>query len=149
MKARIPNQGAGGNMMKRIQEMQQNMQTLQEELAVAEYSASSGGGAVDVSAAGAYYYHLAVTLLRQIDVDIGIVTDVCDIASFIDPVRSAQAVGLDGTESDGDSVFNYSEIHSLPLRVELESHARLRKFVSRCANKRKKGCKSPCNDLFH
>lgn len=54
MKARIPNQSAGGNMMKRIQEMQQNMQTLQEELAVAEYSASSGGGAVDVTVNGSH-----------------------------------------------------------------------------------------------
>ena len=54
MKARIPNQGAGGNMMKRIKEMQQNMQTLQEELAVAEYSASSGGGAVDVTVNGSH-----------------------------------------------------------------------------------------------
>ena len=54
MKARIHNQGAGGNMMKRIQEMQQNMQTLQEELAVAEYSASSGGGAVDVTVNGSH-----------------------------------------------------------------------------------------------
>lgn len=54
MKARIPNQPAGGNMMKRIQEMQQNMQTLQEKLAVAEYSASSGGGAVDVTVNGSH-----------------------------------------------------------------------------------------------
>ncbi len=54
MKARIPNQPAGGNMMKRIQEMQQNMQTLQKELAVAEYSASSGGGAVDVTVNGSH-----------------------------------------------------------------------------------------------
>ena len=54
MKARIPNQGAGGNMMKKIKEMQQNMQTLQEELAVAEYSASSGGGAVDVTVNGSH-----------------------------------------------------------------------------------------------
>ncbi len=54
MKARIPNQPAGGNMMKRIQEMQANMQTLQEELAVAEYSATSGGGAVDVTVNGSH-----------------------------------------------------------------------------------------------
>ena len=40
--------------MKRIQEMQQNMQTLQEELAVAGYSASSGGGAVDVTVNGSH-----------------------------------------------------------------------------------------------
>lgn len=54
MKARIPNQAAGGNMMKKIQEMQANMQTLQEELAVAEYTASSGGGAVDVVVNGSH-----------------------------------------------------------------------------------------------
>ncbi len=54
MKARIPNQVAGGNMMKKIQEMQANMQTLQEELAVAEYTASSGGGAVYVVVNGSH-----------------------------------------------------------------------------------------------
>ena len=54
MKARIPGAQNQGNMMKRIQEMQQNMQTLQEELAVAEYSASSGGGAVDVTVNGSH-----------------------------------------------------------------------------------------------
>lgn len=55
MKARIPNQPTGGgNMMKRIQEMQENMQTLQQELAVAEYNATSGGGAVDVTINGSH-----------------------------------------------------------------------------------------------
>ena len=41
-------------MMKKIQEMQENMQTLQEELGVAEYSATSGGGAVDVTVNGSH-----------------------------------------------------------------------------------------------
>ena len=54
MKARIPNQAGGGNMMKKIQEMQANMETLQDELAVAEYSATSGGGAVDVTVNGSH-----------------------------------------------------------------------------------------------
>lgn len=55
MKARIPNQGpTGANMMKKLQEMQTNMETLQGELAVAEYSASAGGGAVDVTVNGAH-----------------------------------------------------------------------------------------------
>ena len=37
MKARIPNQGpTGANMMKKLQEMQSNMESLQAELAVAE-----------------------------------------------------------------------------------------------------------------
>lgn len=55
MKARIPNQGpTGANMMKKLQEMQANMESLQGELAVAKYSASSGGGAVDVTVTGSH-----------------------------------------------------------------------------------------------
>ena len=55
MKARIPNQGpTGANMMKKLQEMQSNMESLQAELAVAEYSASAGGGAVDVTVNGSH-----------------------------------------------------------------------------------------------
>ena len=55
MKARSPNQGpTGGNMMKKLQEMQANMEALQGELAVAEYSASAGGGAVDVTVNGSH-----------------------------------------------------------------------------------------------
>ncbi len=55
MKARIPGQPQGGqNMMKRLQEMQENMQNVQEELAVAEYTACSGGGAVDVTVNGSH-----------------------------------------------------------------------------------------------
>ena len=53
MKARIPGQPqGGGNMMKRLQEMQANMEAKQAELAEAEYTASSGGGAVDVTVNG-------------------------------------------------------------------------------------------------
>lgn len=55
MKARIPNQGpTGGNMMKKIQEMQDNMAVLQEELAVTEYSATAGGGAIEVTVNGSH-----------------------------------------------------------------------------------------------
>ncbi len=54
MKARIPNQGpTGGNMMKKLQEMQANMEAAQAELAVAEYSATAGG-AVDVTVNGSH-----------------------------------------------------------------------------------------------
>ena len=50
MKARIPNQGpTGANMMKKLQEVQSNMSALQDELAAAEYNASAGGGAVEVT----------------------------------------------------------------------------------------------------
>ncbi|MEG2080190.1 MAG: YbaB/EbfC family nucleoid-associated protein [Oscillospiraceae bacterium] len=55
MKARIPNQGpTGGNMMKKIQEMQENMGKVQAELEVAEYNAASGGGAVEVTVSGSH-----------------------------------------------------------------------------------------------
>lgn len=55
MKARIPNQGpTGGNMMKKLQEVQENMASLQEELAVAEYSATAGGGAIEVTVNGSH-----------------------------------------------------------------------------------------------
>ena len=48
MKARIPNQGGQANMMKRIQQMQEDMARVQQECEEAEYSASAGGGAIDV-----------------------------------------------------------------------------------------------------
>lgn len=57
MKARLP-QGYGGgasdmnSMLRQAQKMQTNMAKLQEELAVREYSATSGGGAVEVSITG-------------------------------------------------------------------------------------------------
>ncbi len=55
MKARIPNQGpTGANMMKKLQEMQSNMEAMQAELAEAEYSASAGGGAIDVTVNGSH-----------------------------------------------------------------------------------------------
>lgn len=55
MKARIPNQGpTGAKAMKMLQEMQANMENKQAELAEAEYSASAGGGAVDVTVNGSH-----------------------------------------------------------------------------------------------
>lgn len=54
MKARIPNQGGQANMMKRLQQMQDEMQRVQQEVEEAEYSASAGGGAVDVTVNGSH-----------------------------------------------------------------------------------------------
>ncbi len=48
MKARIPNAPDKGNMMKKIQEMQDEMERVQGEIEESEFSASSGGGAVEV-----------------------------------------------------------------------------------------------------
>lgn len=54
MKARIPGQNnmSQANMMKKIQEMQAEMARVQEETEAAEYSASVGGGALEVTVNG-------------------------------------------------------------------------------------------------
>lgn len=54
MKARIPNQGGNSQaaMMKKLQDMQAEMARIQEEVETSEYSASSGGGAVEVKVNG-------------------------------------------------------------------------------------------------
>ena len=58
MKARLPEgygKGPGNmaSMVKQAQKMQEDMAKLQEELAVTEYTASVGGGAVEVVVTGA------------------------------------------------------------------------------------------------
>lgn len=65
MKARIPNQGGQANMMKRIQQMQEEMTRVQQECEVAEYQASAGGGAIDVTVNGK---HQLVSVKIQPDV---------------------------------------------------------------------------------
>ena len=55
MKVRIPNSGGPGNMnqmIKQAQKMQEDMASLQEDLEAREYSASSGGGMVNVTVDG-------------------------------------------------------------------------------------------------
>ena len=56
MKARIPGMQGGGqmNMMKKIQEMQAQLETKQAEIEQTEFSASAGGGAVEVVVSGAH-----------------------------------------------------------------------------------------------
>lgn len=55
MKARIsgmPNNQ--GNMMKRIQQMQEDMKNVQEEVENSEFTSSAGGGAVEVKVNGSH-----------------------------------------------------------------------------------------------
>ena len=56
MKARIPGGQGGGQMamMKRIQEMQAQMEAKQQEIEASEFTASAGGGAVEVTVTGAH-----------------------------------------------------------------------------------------------
>lgn len=52
MKARIPNANQGGNMMQRIQKMQEEMQKTQSAVEESEFTASAGGGAIEVTVNG-------------------------------------------------------------------------------------------------
>ena len=52
MKARIPNQPSRNDMMQKFQKMQEDMNRAQEEVENSEFSASSGGGAVEVTVSG-------------------------------------------------------------------------------------------------
>ena len=56
MKARIPGCQGGGQMamMKRIQEMQAQMEQKQQEIENTSFTASAGGGAVEVTVTGAH-----------------------------------------------------------------------------------------------
>lgn len=89
MKARIPNQGGQANMMKRIQQMQEDMARVQQECEEAEYSASAGGGAVDVTVNGK---HQLVSVKIQPDVvdpeDVEMLTDLI-MAATNEALRTA------------------------------------------------------------
>lgn len=54
MKARVPNAGGGGNMMKQVQKMQEEMGKIQAEVEAGEYTACAGGGAVEVTVNGSH-----------------------------------------------------------------------------------------------
>lgn len=91
MKARIPGGQAGGqaNMMKKIQEMQAQMEQKQAEIEASEFSASAGGGAVEVTVSGA---HEVKEIKLQPDVvdpeDIEMLTDLL-IAATNEAMRKA------------------------------------------------------------
>ncbi len=52
MKARIPNANQGGNMMQKLQKMQEEMAKTQAAVEEAEFTTSAGGGAVEVTVNG-------------------------------------------------------------------------------------------------
>lgn len=52
MKARIPNANQGGNMMQKLQKMQEQMAATQAAVEETEFTASAGGGAVEVTVNG-------------------------------------------------------------------------------------------------
>lgn len=65
MKVRIPNSGGPGNMnqmLKQAQKMQEDMAALQEDLEQREYTATSGGGMIEVTVDGKH-------LVKSIKID--------------------------------------------------------------------------------
>ena len=99
MKARSPGgaQG-GGNMMKKIQEMQENMQRIQQEVEATEFSSSVGGGAVEVIVNGAHEV-TAVNLKPEVvdPEDVEMLEDLI-ISAFNESIRKANEAMEKGME---------------------------------------------------
>jgi DNA-binding YbaB/EbfC family protein len=65
MKARIPGAQNQGNMMKKIQQMQEDMQNVQAQVESSEFTSTAGGGAVEVTVNGS---HEVLSIKMQPDV---------------------------------------------------------------------------------
>lgn len=98
MKARIPGADQSGNMMKRLQKMQEDIANVQEEVENSEFSATVGGGAVEVTVNGK---HETVAIKLQPEVvdpdDIDMLQDLL-IAAFNEGVRKATEAMENGIE---------------------------------------------------
>ena len=99
MKARIPG-GAlgGGNMMKKIQEMQENMARIQQEVEATEFSSTVGGGAVEVVVNGAHEV-TAINLKPEVvdPEDVEMLEDLI-ISAFNESIRKANEAMEKGME---------------------------------------------------
>jgi hypothetical protein len=88
MKARIPG-ASKGNMMQQLQQMQEEIARIQQEVEESEFSASVGGGAVEVTVNGR---HEAVKVTLKPEIvdpdDIEMLEDLI-IAAFNEGVRKA------------------------------------------------------------
>ncbi len=100
MKARIPGaqQGGSANMMKKIQQMQEDMARIQQEVEESEFSASVGGGAVEVTVNGK---HEALSIKMNPDVidpeEPEMLEDLL-IAAFNESIRKANDAMEQGME---------------------------------------------------
>ncbi len=98
MKARIPGAQNQGNMMKKIQQMQEDMTRIQEEIEATEYTSSVGGGAVEVTVNGS---HEVLSIKMQPDVvdpeDIEMLEDLL-ISALNESIRKANDAMDQGME---------------------------------------------------
>lgn len=99
MKARIPGAQNQGNMMKKIQQMQADMERIQEEVEATEFNASAGGGAVEAVVNGK---HEIVSISIQKDVvdpdDVEMLQDML-IVAINEAIRKASDAMDKGIES--------------------------------------------------
>lgn len=88
MKARIPDQN--NNMMAMVQKMQDEMARVQQEIEDTEFSASAGGGAVEVKVSGRHEV-LSVTVKPEVvdPEDVEMLEDLL-IASLNEAIRKAK-----------------------------------------------------------
>ena len=98
MKARIPGAANQGNMMKKIQQMQIDMENAQKEVEASEFTASAGGGAVEVTVNGS---HEVVSIKMEPDVvdpeEIEMLEDLL-IAALNESIRKANDAMEQGIE---------------------------------------------------
>ena len=98
MKARIPGAQNQGNMMKRIQQMQEDMQNAQAEVENSEFTATAGGGAVEVTVSGS---HEVRSIKMQPDIvdpdDIEMLEDML-IAALNESIKKANDAKEQGIE---------------------------------------------------
>lgn len=81
MKARIPGSMDKGGMMKRIQQMQEDMERVQEQVESSTFTASAGGGAIEAEVNGK---HELLSIRIQPDVvdpdDVEMLQDMIQVA---------------------------------------------------------------------
>lgn len=84
MKVRIPNSGGPSNMnqmLKQAQKMQEDMATLQEDLEAREYTATSGGGMIEVTVDGKHLIKSIKINLEAVDPeDVEMLEDLITVA---------------------------------------------------------------------
>ena len=95
MKARIPNDNQGGNMMQKLQKMQEEMTKTQTAVEESEFSASVGGGAVEVRVSGKHEI-LGITVKPE-------VVDPDDIETLEDLVVAAVNEAIKKVNADSDA----------------------------------------------
>lgn len=104
MKARIPGAQNQGNMMKKIQQMQEDMTRIQEEIEATEFTSSVGGGAVEVTVNGS---HEVLSIKMQPDVvdpeDIEMLEDLL-ISALNESIKKANDAMDQGMEKAKDGL---------------------------------------------